>query len=198
MDYLIRNGPLTKDTQIAVAVGEASSLEATAIGNKQTDSIAPNIFLFDLGSQIPPSDKSQTNADSIIMEQMHLQKEQLAQQQKMLQQMSQQQATIQQLLISLNISQGAQQSQPLNNENFDLSLNHEDVGPSLINRIPGISSAATGQAIKFLSSQIPTFGGTDDEDVEYWIEKLEIVAEIHNLSTIVMLAAAASKLSKIV
>jgi len=195
VDHLIRNEPHIRDVHKEVPVGETSSTEATASGKRHTDS-APNIFLFDSGSQLTPSDKSQTNSDSIMMEQMHLQKEQIAQQQKMLQQMAQQQATIQQLLISLSIGQGAQRSQSTNNENFGASLNQE-MGPTLINRVPDISSAATGQAVKFLSSQIPTFGGTDDEDVEYWIEKLENVAEIHNLSTIVMLAGATSKLTKI-
>lgn len=57
-------------------------------------------------------------------------------------------------------------------------------------------SASTGNAIKFLSSQIPSFSGTEDEDIDIWIEKIETVAELHGLSSVVMLSAATSKLSK--
>ncbi|CAL1671984.1 unnamed protein product [Lasius platythorax] len=57
-------------------------------------------------------------------------------------------------------------------------------------------SASTGNAVKFLSSQIPFFSGTEDENIDIWIEKIETVAELHGLSSVVMLTAATSKLSK--
>lgn len=55
----------------------------------------------------------------------------------------------------------------------------------------------TSNAVKFLSSQIPYFNGTEDE-VECWIKKIETVAELHSLSSVVKLTAASSKLSKTV
>ncbi|KMQ87574.1 retrotransposon gag protein [Lasius niger] len=58
------------------------------------------------------------------------------------------------------------------------------------------SSVPAGGAVKFLASQIPTFGATEDDDIELWIEKIESVAQIHNLSPVVMLSAAAVKLTK--
>ncbi|KAM0727851.1 hypothetical protein ACS0PU_005320 [Formica fusca] len=42
-------------------------------------------------------------------------------------------------------------------------------------------SAATGNAVKFLSSQIPHFGGTEDESIDLWIEKIESVSDLHSL-----------------
>lgn len=54
-------------------------------------------------------------------------------------------------------------------------------------------SAATGNAVKFLSSQISLFGGTEEEDVELWIEKIENVSSLHGLTPV---ASATSKLTK--
>lgn len=56
----------------------------------------------------------------------------------------------------------------------------------------------SSNAVKFLSSQIPYFNGTEDDDVELWIEKIETVAELHSLSSVIMLMAVTSKLPKTV
>lgn len=52
-------------------------------------------------------------------------------------------------------------------------------------------------ATKFLSLQIPNFGGTDQENVELWIEKIESIAEVHGLPPVAMLSAATFKLNKV-
>ncbi|KMQ90759.1 hypothetical protein RF55_9447 [Lasius niger] len=58
------------------------------------------------------------------------------------------------------------------------------------------SSVPTGQAVKLLASQLPVFGGTEDEDVEIWLQKVESVAGIHAVADEVTLLAAISKLNK--
>lgn len=196
IDHLTRYGPLRECPTQQTDGAEETYLPGTlTTGNQEVDPV-PEIFLLDAGTQKPPTNKSQSISESLIMEQLQLQKEQMSHQQKILQQMSQQQILIQQLFASININQGHSRNQPLLNESIGLSLS-QDSESHRVDRFPDISSAATGQAVKFLSSQIPTYGGTDDEDIETWIEKIENVAEIHNLSQVVMLAAATSKLTKI-
>ncbi|KMQ85523.1 hypothetical protein RF55_15869 [Lasius niger] len=63
-------------------------------------------------------------------------------------------------------------------------------------QVPENFSVVSSNATKFLSSQIPQFGGTEEDNVEIWLEKLESVAEIHGMSHAVMLSAAISKLVK--
>ncbi|XP_029176605.1 uncharacterized protein LOC114944728 [Nylanderia fulva] len=133
-------------------------------------------------------DKAQSQSNSLIMEQLFMQREQMAQQQRILLQMSYQQILIQQFFTAMHINQGIPQNQSYLSNNMGLSFN-QDPEPQSINRIPDISSATTGQAVKFLSSQIFTFRDeTDDEDIENCIEKIKNVAEVHNLSPVVMLA----------
>ena len=63
-------------------------------------------------------------------------------------------------------------------------------------RLEEESPAATAQSTKFLASQIPVFGALEDEDVELWVEKIESVANMHNLSQVVMFSAATTRLVK--
>lgn len=65
------------------------------------------------------------------------------------------------------------------------------------NHIPDTTIAATDQAVKFLSTALPTFGGTEEENVSLWLEKIETIASNHNLSSLVKLSAATAKLTKI-
>lgn len=202
VDHLTRNNPKDNNMpQMPETCDEPNSPESAA-GNIKVSS-APEIFLFDAGKQTT-ADKSYVQPDSLIIEQFRLQREQMSQQMKILQQMSQQQATFQQLFTSLCINQGSQRNYTYLDESKNQSSTQvpqaQQVAqvpePQQVNQIPEISVAATGQAVKFLSSQIPTFGGTEEEDIEIWIEKIEYVAEIHNLSQVVMLAAATSKVNK--
>ncbi|XP_020295220.1 uncharacterized protein LOC109860510 [Pseudomyrmex gracilis] len=57
-------------------------------------------------------------------------------------------------------------------------------------RSPVLASLAPAQAVKLLSSQIPDFKGSEDEDVSLWIENVEQVARIHGVSEDVTLLAA--------
>ncbi|CAL1686650.1 unnamed protein product [Lasius platythorax] len=61
---------------------------------------------------------------------------------------------------------------------------------------PSLSSASTGQAVKLLSTHLLDFSGTEDEDVESWVNTIERVARIHGASNDILLLAATGKLKK--
>lgn len=63
-------------------------------------------------------------------------------------------------------------------------------------QVPESFSIASCNTAKYLSSQIPQFSGTEEDNVELWIEKLESVARLHGCSHDIMLAAATSRLTK--
>lgn len=52
------------------------------------------------------------------------------------------------------------------------------------------------QGAKFLASQVAHFGGTDNEDVEEWLENIENIAASHNLSQVAKLSATTTNLTK--
>ncbi|KMQ86177.1 hypothetical protein RF55_14922 [Lasius niger] len=58
------------------------------------------------------------------------------------------------------------------------------------------SSSDIGNPVKFLTNYIPTFGGSEEENIRLWIEKIENSAEVHGLSQATMLTAAISMLTK--
>jgi len=57
------------------------------------------------------------------------------------------------------------------------------------------NSAAIGNTIKWLATQIPPFGGAESENVNAWIKRVEKVAEIHAATDGAILLAASSKLN---
>lgn len=57
-------------------------------------------------------------------------------------------------------------------------------------------SSATANATKFLSSQIAQFSGSEQENVELWIDKIESVAAAFQIPATAILFAATSKLTK--
>lgn len=58
-----------------------------------------------------------------------------------------------------------------------------------------LSDMSTGQAVRLLTSQIPSFSGTEEEDVELWIRKVEFIADTHGVSDKVIRLAASQKLA---
>ncbi|KYN28482.1 hypothetical protein ALC57_02094 [Trachymyrmex cornetzi] len=64
-------------------------------------------------------------------------------------------------------------------------------------RSPILSSVPVAQAVNLLASQLPSYSGQDDEDIELWIDKIERVSRIHGVSDEVILLAACNKLNKI-
>jgi len=61
-------------------------------------------------------------------------------------------------------------------------------------RIRTFNPGNPGNSIKWLATQIPEFGGGEDENVTAWIRRVEKVAEIHGASDGVTLLAASSRL----
>lgn len=70
---------------------------------------------------------------------------------------------------------------------------HETIG-SL--RHSASSSFTPGNAVSLLASQIPEFAGDTDDNVQRWIQRVEIVARAHKANDDVILLAATSKLTK--
>lgn len=76
-------------------------------------------------------------------------------------------------------------------------LSQQVLDPSQQDQRPSLSSASTGQAVKLLSTHLPDFSGSEDEDFESWVYTIERVARIHGVSNDVLLLAATGKLKKI-
>lgn len=54
-----------------------------------------------------------------------------------------------------------------------------------------------GPAIQWLASQIPEFGGTEDENIHTWVRRVDHVVRVHGATNGVILLAASSKLTKV-
>ncbi|XP_067205030.1 uncharacterized protein [Linepithema humile] len=72
--------------------------------------------------------------------------------------------------------------------------NYSNNGQSRL--LSNASALPAGNAVSWLASQIPEFGGSDDENVEVWSNRVDKVAEIHGASDGITLLAASSKLVK--
>lgn len=101
--------------------------------------------------------------------------------------MFQHQTLMQQMFSALSINRGDPQFSTFAQENARQETSSHR---------PFTSTVSPAQAIKILTSQLPEFGGTDDEDVELWLQKVINVADIHKVSQDVTLLAATSKLVK--
>lgn len=64
-------------------------------------------------------------------------------------------------------------------------------------RSPAISTSSPAQAVSLLSPQILEFGGTDEENIQIWTQRVDRVAQVHQTSDDVTLLAASSKLTKL-
>lgn len=58
-----------------------------------------------------------------------------------------------------------------------------------------LATKTSMQAVSLLSTQLPGFKGSEDEDVELWLQKVEDIAAIHGVSPEIALLAASAKLS---
>lgn len=117
----------------------------------------------------------------------------------------QQQSIMQQLaLLSNQVSSGNSTSVSSRVENSPsnlvLSANHTaDPNNQMSNnsiRQTMIHSLPPANAVQLLSPQIPEFGGTDEENVRLWTQRVDRIAQIHRAPDDVILLAASSKLTK--
>jgi len=96
-----------------------------------------------------------------------------------------------QLLLTQNVGDNASQNRHSSSsfpQQNSQSLNSSQISENF--------SSISSYDVKFLSSQIPQFSGSEEDDIDLWLEKLESVAEIHNFSDRVKLSAATSRLTK--
>jgi hypothetical protein len=95
-----------------------------------------------------------------------------------------------------------------NNENkpmFSASYQHESFMPppsqycqhGPMPHSTTLAAIPPAQAITLLSSQIPSFSGTEDEDIEIWIRKIDRMASIHQVDGSIKLLAATRNLHRI-
>jgi hypothetical protein len=66
-----------------------------------------------------------------------------------------------------------------------------------VSRSSVLSMVPAAQAITLLASQIPSYGGTEEENVEFWLNKVDRVSRVHGISDDVTLLAATNKLTKL-
>lgn len=64
-------------------------------------------------------------------------------------------------------------------------------------RSPAISASSPAQAVSLLAPQIPEYGGTDEENVQIWTQRVNRVVQIHIASDDVVLLAASGILTKL-
>ncbi|XP_011858461.1 PREDICTED: uncharacterized protein K02A2.6-like [Vollenhovia emeryi] len=210
--HLEKNGPLL-DFADDNTQGETSSSLGYSASQIYRDSGVPS-FIQPGNRQLQGSapDAAFTQLRRLMAQEMlKLQQAQAAQQA----QVSQQQE-----MLKLQQAQAIQQQEMLNKIMAAVNRNStENQGPagqpisSLVQNADGFNplpastslqapqstenpSVASMNASRFLVSQIPQFGGTEDEDVELWIEKIERTALIHGLPSGAMLSAASIKLTK--
>lgn len=67
----------------------------------------------------------------------------------------------------------------------------------LVSHSTTLAAILSAQAITLLASQIPSFYGTEDEDIEIWIRKIDIMVSIHQVDGSIKLLAATRNLHKI-
>lgn len=63
-------------------------------------------------------------------------------------------------------------------------------------RQPMINSLPPANAVQLLAPQLPEFGGTEEENIRLWVQRVDRVAQIHRAPDDVVLLAASSKLIK--
>lgn len=59
-----------------------------------------------------------------------------------------------------------------------------------------VGSASPANAVTLLATQIPEFGGSENERVRIWVQRVEKVAQVHRAPDDVILLAASGKLTK--
>ncbi|XP_025268228.1 uncharacterized protein LOC105254772 [Camponotus floridanus] len=183
MAHLKTNGPLREMQHSSnTAVGEEEQPTLSTPGSPRSEQ-SNQYYTIKRGTKV--NENTLDHLCTALTQQLKLQNESMKQQQQLFQQM----------LAALSVNQGqmSQPSQPVVTPSFASTQDRP-----YLRDVMGAegSTAPAGNSVKFLSSQIPTFGASEEEDVELWIEKIESVAEIHRLSSVVMLSAAAVKLTK--
>jgi len=185
MSHLEQHGPLLdmRYEQSAVDSVVLPDRNTTHDGGAQILNTSPGL----------PSVSTAGDQFQVLLEEMKLQRELFQQMLKAMQ--SNQQIPVANPVVSFSGSERATvTSIP---ERFPSASPVADANSSTRSGASILSTVPAAQAITLLSSQIPTFGGTPDENVDLWLRKIERVSRIHNVSEDVTLLAASSKLTKL-
>ncbi|XP_011866710.1 PREDICTED: uncharacterized protein LOC105561385 [Vollenhovia emeryi] len=114
----------------------------------------------------------------------------------LLDQMRQQQEVMKKVLDALTLSQSNQDAHSsagmANSPGNRSDVSHE----SKVQRNPALASVSPAQAVKLLQSQISEFDGSEDGNVDLWLQKVEQVSQIHGVSQKITFLAATAKLTK--
>lgn len=112
-------------------------------------------------------------------------------------QMSQNQRTLEQLIVAVNRNVSAESSSTHSTSSaLPATIDRSNVDRE-IPRSSAFSMVSSAQAVNLLASQIPMFGGQEEEDVLQWTQRIERVAQIYQVTEDVVLLAASSKLAEI-
>ncbi|KMQ88500.1 hypothetical protein RF55_12002 [Lasius niger] len=194
--HLEKNGPLNElpTAQFPDASEEVSSPEPAAESITQKASAVPRrtIASSSVRSTSPP--------EGSVSQLCKLMQQSILMQQSMHQQMNQILTTMstRNSQPTVNDSQPAAhtRSQPQDATAYDAPQGSRFEATNQL-RYAQVPAFSIGNATKFLIGQISSFGGSEEEDVERWIEKIESTALLHRVSSVDMLSAAASKLTKV-
>jgi len=104
------------------------------------------------------------------------------------QQLSSQMKSVLETLASISNASLASPTATISNTHSSVSGTPEWRTPSVI------TSVSTTQAVTYLSSQLYPFSGTEDEDVDIWIKRVDQAAAVHGVSDSVKLLCATGKL----
>jgi len=140
-----------------------------------------------------PSASTESDQFQILLEEMKLQRELF--QQMFIAMQSNRQVAAASPVVSFGGSEQAMISNVL--ERLPSASPAASASSSVRSGTSILSTVPAAQAIILLSSQIPSFGGSPDENVDLWLKKVERVSRVHNVSEDVMLLAAFSKLTKL-
>ncbi|KMQ88874.1 hypothetical protein RF55_11569 [Lasius niger] len=175
MDHLEKYGPLRK-------AREGNTCSQIPCSSNMTST---------MGSSTPPVNSS------VPMQNLQPERDSPLQQMCMLlvEQSRQQQLLFQQMFAALNINRD--NGQDLNPRGLFNKAQNTSFGSQDRALQTPISSVSTAHAVNLLSNHIPEFNGTEEEDVEAWIQTIERVAHIHGVSNDILLLAATGKLKNI-
>ncbi|KMQ87107.1 hypothetical protein RF55_13706 [Lasius niger] len=207
IDHLSKHGPLTESQNEQTGeTGRSTDTTRQTYSGNITYTKAGADPLSVSSTRASPTESEIPQMYTLLIQQLQRQREQMAQQ--MAHQMAQHQAMMQQLVTAFSVPRGVSPTEghthPWLQDNATgqeplRQANQESIrqpGQEFLGQSGTESTiAVTGQAVKFLA--IPTFGGLEEENITLWLNKLETIAVNHNLTSMVKLTAATSKLTKV-
>lgn len=101
-----------------------------------------------------------------------------------------------QLMSTINLRENDRRPVPQVTPNLSSHISDSSSSTSGRERGSALATMPTAQTVTLLAAQIPSFSGSDKENVELWVNKVERVARIHGVADEVILLAVSGKLTK--